>query len=275
MPRPIWSGSISFGLVNVPVKLFTAVSQKDVRFHQLHGPDKSRIKQKRVSATTGEEVPFGEIVKGYEIGPDQYVVIEPEELESLDPKATHTIDIEEFVDISQIDPMFYERPYYLVPDERAAKPYRLLAEALAESNKVAIARFVMRTKQYLAAVRVMDGLLLLSTMLYADEVVPAEQLDGLPDKDVEITDRELKMARALIDSLAVDQFEPEKYRDEYRERVLDLIEKKAAGEVITAAAPEAEPTKVVDLLAALEASVAAAKEAKKSDSKPKKDAKAS
>jgi DNA end-binding protein Ku len=263
MPRPIWSGSISFGLVNVPVKLFTAQSPKDVRFNQLHGPDNSRIRMKRFCEVENVEIPYDEIVQGYEIGPDQYVVIDPKELEEFDPKATHTIDIEEFVHLDQIDPIFFERAYYLVPDERSAKPYRLLAEALADSDKVAIAKFVMRTKQYLAAVRVVDGVLVLSTMLYADEVVSSADLDIPSGTDVEVTERELKMARQLVDSLTVDDFEPEKFTDEYRERVMELIEAKAAGEVVVSRGPEAEPTKVVDLLAALEASVAAAKEAKK------------
>ncbi len=263
MPRPIWSGSISFGLVNVPVKLFTAVSQKDVRFHQLHSVDNARIKQKRVCAADGEEVPFEEIVKGYEIAPDQYVVIEPEELEAFDPQATHTIDIEEFVDLDQIDPIHFERPYYLVPDDRSAKPYRLLARALADTDKVAIARFVMRTKQYLCALRVLDGVLVLATMLYADEVVPHAELDGVPGDDVAVSDRELAMARSLVESLASDDFDLGKYRDTYRERVMDLIEQKAAGEVVLAPAAEREPTRVVDLMAALEASVAAAKAARK------------
>jgi DNA end-binding protein Ku len=263
MPRPIWSGSISFGLVNVPVKLFTAQSPKDVRFNQLHATDNSRVRMKRFCEAENIEIPYDEIVKGYEIAPDQYVVIEPKELEDFDPKATHTIDIEEFVHLDQIDPIYFERAYYLVPDERSAKPYRLLMEALADSDKVAIARFVMRTKQYLAAVRVMDGVLVLNTMLYDDEVVDAADLD-IPDaSDVEVTERELKMARQLVDSLTVDDFEPEKFTDEYREKVIELIERKAAGEVVVAPQSEAEPQKVVDLLAALEASVAAAKEAKK------------
>lgn len=262
MARPIWSGSISFGLVNVPVKLFSAQSPKDVRFHQLHGPDNGRIRQKRFCEVEGAEVPYDEIVKGYEIAPEQYVIIEPGELEDFDPKATHTIDIEEFCHLDQIDPIYFERAYYLAPDGRAGKPYRLLADALAESGKVAIARFVMRTKQYLAAIRVVDGVLVLSTMLYHDEVNDPEELDLPSADDLEITERELKMAQQLVDSLTVDNFEAEKFTDTYRERVLDLIEKKAAGEVIVAPVADAEPTKVVDLLAALEASVAAAREAK-------------
>jgi DNA end-binding protein Ku len=263
MPRPIWSGSISFGLVNVPVKLFSAVSAQDVRFHQLRKSDASRIRQKRVSAADGEEVPYEEIVKGYEVAPDQYVVIEPEELAALDPKTTQTIDIEEFVDLGQIDPMYYEHPYYLVPDKRAEKAYALLSEAMQRTNKVAIARFVMRTKQYLAALRPgPGGALVLSTMNYADEVVPVARLDGLPGPDdlAEVSDRELKMAEALVESLAVDEFEPEKFHDTYRQRVLELIEAKAAGETLVAPAAPDQGARVVDLMSALEASVKAAKE---------------
>ena len=262
MPRAIWSGSISFGLVNVPVKLSTAVSPKDVRFNQLHETDGARIQQKRVCAADGEEVPYEEIVKGYELSPGQYVVIEPEELAALDPVATHTIDIEEFVDLDQIDPIYFERAYYLVPDKRAEKPYALLAEAMTRSKKVGLARFVMRTKQYLAALRAKDGVLVLSTMLYDDEVTPIDKLEGVPE-GVELSDREVAMAEQLIESLT-SEFEPTKFRDEYRQRVLDLIEAKASGQVI-APAPVTEPaTPVVDLVAALEASLAAAK-AKSSD----------
>jgi DNA end-binding protein Ku len=270
VPRPIWTGSISFGLVNVPIKLFSAVSAQDVRFHQLRRSDGSRIRQKRVSAADGEEVPFAEIVKGYEVAPDQYVVIEPEELDALDPRTTQTIDIEEFVDLDQIDPIFYEHPYYLVPDKRAEKAYMLLAEAMLRANKVAIARFVMRTKQYLAAVRPMppqDGhvgpVLILSTMLYADEVVPVSNLDGLPgaaEDEVTIAPRELEMAESLIESLTSPDFAPEKYHDTYREQVLALIDAKAAGETVTAPAAPDTGARVVDLMAALEASVKAAKE---------------
>jgi len=264
MPRPIWSGSISFGLVNVPIKLFSAVSQQDVRFHQLRKSDGSRIRQKRVSAADGAEVAYEEIVKGYEVGPDQYVLVDPEELAALDPKATQTIDIEEFVDLDQIDPIFYEHPYYLVPDRRAEKAYALLGEAMRRTNKVAIARFVMRTKQYLAAVRPgPQGVLVLSTMLYADEVVPVDRLEGLPGADTlaEVSDRELQMASALIESLTAEEFTPEEFHDTYRERVLELIDAKAAGQTVTPPAAAADAgARVVDLMAALEASVQAAKE---------------
>jgi DNA end-binding protein Ku len=258
MPRPIWTGSISFGLVNVPIKLVSATSPKDVRFHQLHSTDNSRIQQKRVCSADGEEVPFEEIVKGYEISAGRYVVIDPEELRAADPEATHTIDIEEFVDLDQIDPIFYERAYYLVPDKRAEKPYKLLAEAMAKTNKVGIATFVMRTKQYLCALRASEGALVLSTMLFADEVVPLAGLEGLNEAEVTLSDRELAMAEQLIDSLGAD-FEPEKYHDTYRERILDLIAMKAEGQEISAPAVTAAPGAVVDLMAALEASLAAAK----------------
>jgi DNA end-binding protein Ku len=272
VPRPIWSGAISFGLVNVPVKLMGAVSPKDVRFNQLEAGTGARIKQKRVSAETGEEVPFDQIVKGYEISPDNYVVIEPQELEALDPKATRSIEIEDFVDLDQIDPLYFERPYYLVPDKGGAKAYALLLEAMKESKKVGIARLVLRTKQYLAAIRPLGDALVLETLLYPDEVTLPDEIEGLPRDDVEIQDRELKIARQLIESLSTE-FEPENYRDEYRERVLELIEQKAEGKQIVTQPATEEPTKVVDLMAALEASLAQAKEAKadKADTGAKAD----
>ncbi len=261
MPRPIWSGAISFGLVNVPVKLFSATSPKDVRFHQLHAKDGVRIRQKRVSATTGEEVPYDEIVKGYEISPNEYVTITPDELETLAPKATRTVEIEEFVDLADIDPVYYEHSYWLVPDKGAAKAYRLLETAMREAGKVAIGRVVLRTKQYLAAIRPVDGALALSTMLFADEVIPTDRLEGLPGEDVEAGDRETAMARQLVESLATD-FDPTRFRDEYRERVLALIEQKAEGKTIVAEPQAREPAGVVDLMAALEASLAEAKNRK-------------
>ena len=260
MPRPCWSGAISFGLVNVPVKLFSATASKDVRFHQLDGRSNSRIKQKRDSMATGEEVAYENLEKAYEIAPDNYVTITPEELDALDPKATKTIDIEDFVDLDQIDPVYFERPYYLVPDKGGQKAYALLRNAMRESNKVGIARVVLRTKQYLAAIRPKDDALVMETMLFADEVNPLEDLD-LPGPAVDVTEREEKMARSLIDSLTTE-FEPEKYRDEYRERVLALIEQKASGQTIVAETAAEEAPQVVDLMAALEASLAAVKAGK-------------
>jgi DNA end-binding protein Ku len=258
MPRSIWSGAISFGLVNVPVKLYSAVSKKTVRFHQLHDKDGVRIQQKRVCPADDEEVPYEHIVKGYEVSPDQYVVVTPDELDALEPQKTRTIDIEDFVDLDEIDPLYYDHPYYLLPDKSAAKPYRLLHQAMVEANRVAVARVVIRSKEQLVAIRPMDGVLAMSTMNFADEIVPADAFDEPTADDAETTKREVDMARQLIESLATD-WEPDKYHDTYRERVLELIEKKAQGEEIVLQ-PAEEPKEVPDLMAALEASVKAAKE---------------
>jgi DNA end-binding protein Ku len=261
MPRSIWTGSVSFGLVNVPVRLVTATSSKDVRFNQLHDKDRARIQQRRVCSQDGEEVSYEHIVRGYDVGGGHYVTIDDEELASVDPEATRSVDIEEFVDLADIDPLFFDHSYYLVPDERAEKPYALLVETMARTGKVAIGRFVLRTKQYLAALRARDGVLVLSTMLYADEVVATADLDVPTAESVKPSDRELNMASALVESLSAP-FEPEKYHDDYREKVLALIEAKAEGqEVALAPAPEQEAP-VVDLMAALEASLAAARAAK-------------
>src|SRR5215210_5395049 len=267
MPRAIWSGAISFGLVNIPVKLYSAVSKKTVRFHQIDAESGQRIRQQRVNPGSGEEIPYEQIVKGYEISPDRYVTITPEELES---QKTRTIDIEEFVDLEQIDPIYYDHPYYLAPDKGAAKAYKLLLDAMEEADKVAIARVVIRSKENLVALRSYRGALTMETMLFPDEVVPPDSLEELAavDGDVKTTKRELDMAKQLIESLSGD-FDPSGYRDEYRERVLDLIERKAAGETITVEAPEPERKEVPDLMAALEASIAGAK------SPPKKPARSS
>jgi DNA end-binding protein Ku len=274
MPKAIWSGSVSFGLVNVPVKLVTAQSPKDVRFNQLHDSDGGRINQKRVCSVDGEEVDYAHIVKGYDLGGGRYVIIDPEELRSVDPEASRTIDIEEFVDLADIDPIYYEKSYYLVPDERAAKPYALLAEAMAKSEKVALGRFVLRTKQYLATLRSKDGVLVLSTMLYADEVTAVVDLDVPSAESTKPSARELAMAEQLVESLSTE-FEPSKYRDEYREKVMELIERKADGEIIEHAAEPAATAPVVDLMAALEASLAAARAGKEQkDGKNAKPAKA-
>jgi DNA end-binding protein Ku len=256
----MWSGAISFGLVNVPVKLYSAVSKKTVRFNQLNAETGNRIQQKRVDPETGEEVGYDQIVKGYELTKDRYVVISPDELDALDPEKTRTVDIEDFVDLDEIDPVYYDHPYYLVPDKGAAKAYGLLLQAMQESDKVAVARVVLRSKEQLVAIRpAAGGVLMMETMIFADEVVSPDDIDDLPEaKDLKVSDREVKMAQQLIDSLSSD-FEPKKYRDEYREKVLELIERKAAGEEI-AVQPEApEPKKVPDLMAALEASLAAVK----------------
>src|SRR5829696_176404 len=267
MARSIWSGAISFGLVNVPVKLYSAVSRKTVRFHQLSGETGSRIQQKRVDPATGDEVPYEQIVKGYELTRDKYVIITPDELDALDPERTRTVDLEE------IDPIYYDHPYYLVPDTGAGKAYGLLLSAMEAAGKVAIARVVLRSKEQLVAIRPAGDLLMMETMIFHDEVVPHDSLDDLPDaKDLKANSRELNMAQQLIDSLT-SGFDPSKYRDEYREKVLELIERKASGEEI-AVQPEAPaPAKVPDLMAALEASLAAVKDDGDGD-KPKAKEKA-
>jgi DNA end-binding protein Ku len=257
MARAIWTGAISFGLVNVPVKLFSATSPKTVRFHQLSNKTGARIRQKRVDSTTGDEVNFEDIVKGYELSPDRYVLIEPEELDALDPKATKTIDIEEFVDITEIDPIYYDHSYYLAPTAGGAKAYRLLLEAMRESGKVGIGRVVLRSKQQLCALRPTGDVMTLTTMLFGDEVLAPDRIDELDAVgEADASQREMVMAQQLIESLA-GAFDPTKYHDEYRERVLDLIERKAAGEQIAVQPQAEEAAPAPDLMAALEASLAA------------------
>jgi DNA end-binding protein Ku len=227
-----------------------------VRFHQLSSKTGSRIKQKRVDPSTGDEVAFEDIVKGYELTPDRYVLIEPEELEALDPKATKTIDIEEFVDLAEIDPIYYDHSYYLAPAAGGAKAYRLLLDAMREAGKVAIGKVVIRSKQQLCALRPIGDAMGLSTMLFGDEVLSPDRLDELDDVSAaEASQRELKMAQQLIDSLSSD-FDPSKFKDEYRERVLELIERKANGEEIAVQPQAEEEAPAPDLMAALEASLA-------------------
>ena len=217
MPRAIWTGSITFGLLNVPVKLYSAVSSRAIRFRELREKDGSRVRHRRVAEEDGEEVAYEEIVKGYEISPDQYVVLTRDELEALDPKKTKAIEIEDFVDLDQIDPIYFNQPYYVGPAPGAERAYALLAQAMGEQRKVAIARFVMRNKESLAAIRATDdGVLTLATMRFADEVVHRTSSRTRSARaDVEPKKREVEMAKALIESLSND-FDPESYEDEYR-----------------------------------------------------------
>ncbi|NND75025.1 MAG: Ku protein [Ilumatobacter sp.] len=261
MARPVWSGTISFGLIAIPVKLFHAVRRQSVSFNQLDERNMARIRYRKVNAETGEEVSDAHIVKGYEIAKGRYVVVDPDELEPFMPAATKSVDLEEFVDLDEIDPVFFDTAYHLAPDG-APKPYVLLARAMEASGKVAIGRFVMRNKQYTAAIRAEDGRLVMSSLAYADEVVDPgdiEELEGLDD--VEVNDREVAMAESLVESLTAD-FEPHKYHDEYREQVMALIQMKADGEEFEVPEAAAEKPNVVDIMAALEASVAAAKESR-------------
>lgn len=263
MARAIWSGSIGFGLVTIPVRLHSAISRKTVRFNQIDADSGARIRQKRVSALDGSEVPAERIRKGYELASGDYVTVTESELAALAPRASRTIDIHEFVDLADIDPIFYDSAYHLAPDPAAAKPYKLLAAAMEEAGKVAVCHFVMRSKQHLAAVRAVDGRLLLSTMVYDDEIVPASEVDGFEQLDgIEVDEREQSMASQLIATLEAD-FDPARHTDTYRAALLELIERKAAGETEAAvAAPAPASDTVVDLMAALEKSVAAAKKAR-------------
>lgn len=275
MPRAIWTGTISFGMVTVPVKMYSAIDRKTVRFHQLSGRTGARIAQKRVDPSTGEEVPYGDIVKGYELAPDRYVVIEPGELEALEPKKTRTIEIEGFVELSEIDPIYYDHPYYLAPGPGGAKPYRLLLQAMRETGKVAIARVVIRSKEQLVALRPIGEALGMATMIFADEVLSPDRLEEVVEaQDVETTKRELDIAKQLVESLAGD-FEPQRYHDAYRQEVLAMIERKAQGkEIAVAPAVEEAATPAPDLMGALKASLEAvrAREKETGAAKPKRKA---
>lgn len=261
MARPVWTGTISFGLVAIPVKMFHAVRKRSVSFNQLDERNNARIRYRKVNAETGEEVSDEHIVKGYELTKGRYILVDPDELEPFMPVATKSIDLEEFVDLVEIDPVYFDTAYHLAPNG-SPKPYALLARAMEASGKVAIGRFVMRNKQYTAAIRAEEGRLVMSSLAYADEVVDPAGIDELQGiDDVEVTAKEMAMAESLVESLAAD-FEPEKYHDEYRDQVMALIEKKAAGEEFEAPEVAAEKPNVIDIMAALEASVSAAKKAR-------------
>ena len=270
MARAIWSGSISFGLLNVPVKLYSAVARRNIALREIRESDSARIKHRRVAEGTDEEVPYEEIVKAYEITPGQYVPISKDEMSSMAPEKTRAIDVQDFVDLDEIDPIYFDSPYYLGPADGAEKAYSLLAKAMEASGKVAVARFVFRNKEHLAAIRTSGGVLTLTTMRFADEVVPASELEEvLPDKAPKVAKKEQEMAERLIESLSAD-FDPAAYRDEYREQLLGLIERKAEGKEIVASESEApKATKAPDLMAALEESIAAVKD---KGAKPKKAA---
>jgi DNA end-binding protein Ku len=274
MARSIWSGSISFGLLNVPVKLYSAVARRGISLRELRESDGARIRHRRVAEGTDEEVPYEKIVKAFEIAPDRYVPLSKEEMAALAPEKTRAIEVQDFVDLDQIDPIYFDSPYYLGPADGAEKAYSLLAKAMEETGKVAIARFVLRNKEHLAALRANDGILTLTTMRFADEVVPPGELDdAIPSKQEKVGKREVEMAEQLIDSLTRD-FDPGAYRDEYREELLALIERKAEGEDVLAGVTSEEPkaTKAPDLMAALEESIAAVK-GKEDGRAPKKAAK--
>ena len=250
MARAIWSGAISFGLVMVPVKVYSAVSRKDVRFNQLHGADGGRIKQRRVCEIDGAEVPFDEIVKGYEIEPGKYVTITPAELEGVAAERTRRIEIEEFVALDDIDPIHWESTYYLAPAETAAKPYALLLAALESTSRVGLGRVVLRSKEYLAAIRPSRDALMLSTMLFADEIVPRSSVEEFANDAAEVNAKELAIASQLVESLSAE-WDPGRYKDTYRERVIDLVKAKADGREIVETAVAEPAARVLDRAASL------------------------
>jgi DNA end-binding protein Ku len=260
MARALWSGSISFGLVNIPIKVVGAVSDKDIHFNQLHEQDGARIKYRKVCSKDGEEVPAEDIVRGYEIRSGQYVTFTDEELEAADPKASRTIEIQDFVDLPEIDPAFFDKPYYLVPDKAAGKAYMLLLAALKDTNKVGVARVVMHGKESLVALRALDaGILMMETMHFAEEVTPPESVaDEVKAEGVAVDKRQLELAKQIIDSLS-NPFEPAKYENTHRKKVLDLIEQKAEGKHIVTEPEVPVSVRTADLLGALEKSLAAAK----------------
>jgi DNA end-binding protein Ku len=254
-PRSMWKGAISFGLVTIPVSVYPATEEKSVRFNQLHDEDMGRIRYKRVCEIDGEEVSFEHIVKGYEIEKDRYVVLTDEDFDAVPVESSRAIDIQQFVDLEEIDPILYKKSYYLVPEETGAKAYALLRRALEEESKVGISKVSFRDKEHLAALRFKDDVFVLETMFWPDEIRAADF--ETVHEDGKIRDQEVEMAKALIENLS-EAWNPEAFKDEYREALLGVVEKKAAGEEIEAA-PEAQPARVVDLMEALKASVEAVK----------------
>ena len=272
MPRAIWSGSISFGLVNIPVKLYSAVRDREVHFHMLHQEDGQRIKQQLVCPAEDRVVSRSDVVKGYEVSADQYVVVTDDELEALEPKATRMIEMLDFVKISEIDPVFFQHPYYLVPDEQSGKAYGLLLTAMRDSERIGVGKLVMRGKEYLVAIRPYDTMIVLETMHFAEEVVSASEIEEMPEQP-EATERELKLAGQIIDALA-DSFDPARYHDDYRDSVRALIDSKVEGREYVMPPPVEEEGKVIDLMAALEKSLARAREQKGGASRSAKKEKA-
>jgi DNA end-binding protein Ku len=255
--KTMWRGAISFGLVSIPIRVYTATEEKTLRFNQLHDEDFGRIRYQRVCAKCGKEVPFEHIVKGYEYEKDKYVILTDEDLDAVPVASTRNIDIQQFVDQAEIDPIYYKKTYYLGPEEAGLKAYQLLAEALREGGKVGVAKVSFRDKEHLAAIRLMDNLLVLDTMFWPDEIREAKFPEL--DQEVRVSDKEVQMAESLIENLS-EPWSPEAYQDEYRVALLDIVEKKVAGEEIEEIAP-VEPARVVDLMDALKQSVEATKKA--------------
>ncbi len=263
MPRSIWKGAITFGLITIPVGLYTAIEEKDFRFNQLHAKDNGRIRYKRVCTVCGEEVPYDEIVKGYEFEKDNYVVFTEEEMAQIPADSIKAIDIVSFVPLDEIDPIYFQKPYHLAPEPSGIKAYKLLEKALSEGGKIGLAKITLREKERLATLRVKDGVFILETMHWPDEIREAE-FEEL-DKNVEIRSQELAMAKSLIENLT-DHFQPEEFHDAYRERLEEAVKAKVEGMEV-AVAPTKEPTQIMDLMEALKASVEATREKSKSKEK--------
>lgn len=252
----MWMGTLTFGLVSVPVKLYSAVTSRSVHFHQLHRADHARIYTKRFCPVEEEEVAYEDIVKGYEVAPERYVVVEPEELAALEPAYTRTIDIEDFVRFEDIDPIYFDQPYIVVPNKGGARSYKLLFEAMSDTGKVAIARVVLRSRERLVAIRPRANALLMTTMSFADEIQSPQALRELEDtENTPVSEKELAVAKRLVESIS-ESFDITKYRDTYREALLDLIDRKASGEeIVVEPAPKHEPSSTPDLMGALQASL--------------------
>ena len=265
MARATWSGAISFGLVNVPIKLYGATHDRQVHFHQFDAHSGQRIRLRRVAEASGKEVAYEDIVKGFEVSKGEYVTVTPEELEAVEPGQTKTIDIEDFIDLDAIDPVYFDKSYYIGPGEGpgATRAYALLREAMRSTARIAVGRFVMRTKQHLAAVRPRQRLLVLETMFFPGEITAVDEVEGVDELPPDANGRELQMAEDLVSALTRD-WDPRRYHDEYRERVLDLIDRKSHGEHISTRAP-APPSNVVDLMSALAASVKSARRGRRRD----------
>jgi DNA end-binding protein Ku len=271
VPRSIWKGAITFGLITIPVGLYTAIEEKDFRFNQLHAKDNGRIRYKRVCTVCGEEVPYDEIVKGYEFEKDNYVVFTEEEMAQIPAESIKAIDIVSFVPLEEIDPIYFQKPYYLAPEPSGIKAYKLLEKALSEGGKIGLAKITLREKERLATLRVKDGVFILETMHWPDEIREPE-FEEL-DKSVEIRSQELAMAKSLIENLT-DHFQPEEFHDAYRERLEEAVKAKIEG-LEVAVAPTKEPTQILDLMEALKASVEATREkAKDKEAKEEKKEKA-
>jgi DNA end-binding protein Ku len=251
--RPIWKGAITFGMVTIPVKLYTATEQKDIRFRLLHKDDGAPIKEKRVCTADGKEVAWEDLVRGYQVGKDEYVVLDPEEIDEAKPESGTTIEIGDFVELNEIDPIYFEKSYYLEPTDVGAKPFSLLKRALEETGRIAIAKVTIRTKERLATIRTYDETMVLETMFWPDEIRSTEALDLPEGKAAEVRSKELQMARSLVENLST-RFDPDEYSDRYRLALQELIERKMAGEQRAAKRRKPEP-KVVDLMEALQASV--------------------